>query len=83
MQALGERGKSISATGGTDHQTLAGVIANLAGLSAHVDAEVVLRAVGAVYAASVLVAGLQTVLAWRLLRLAPAASLAAPARSNP
>lgn len=26
LQALGERGKSISATGGTDHQTLAGVI---------------------------------------------------------
>ena len=36
LQALGERGKSISATGGTDHQTLAGVIAtNTAPASAH------------------------------------------------
>lgn len=62
---------------------LAGVIANLAGLSERVDAEVVLRAVGAVYAASLLVAGLQSVLAWRLLRLAPFPSQAAPARAKP
>ena len=36
LQALGEHGKSISATGGTDHQTLAGVIStNTAPASAH------------------------------------------------
>jgi FAD/FMN-containing dehydrogenase len=36
LQALGERGKSISATGGTDHQTLGGVITtNTAPASAH------------------------------------------------
>ncbi|WP_448507626.1 MFS transporter [Immundisolibacter sp.] len=53
---------------------LAGVIATLAGLSAHVDAALVRRAVGAVYVASLLVAGVQMLLAWRLLRLAPPAS---------
>ncbi len=52
---------------------LAGVIATLAGLSAHVDAALVRRAVGAVYVASLLVAGAQVLLAWRLLRLAPPA----------
>ena len=36
LLALGERGKSISATGGTDHQTLAGVIStNTAPASQH------------------------------------------------
>lgn len=49
---------------------LAGVIATLAGLSAHVDADVVRRAVGAVYAASLVVAAGQALLAWHLLRLA-------------
>jgi MFS family permease len=52
---------------------LAGVIATLAGLSAHVDAALVQRAVGAVYVASLQVAGAQVLLAWRLLRLAPPA----------
>ena len=62
---------------------LAGVIANLAGLSAHVDTGVVLQAVGAVYAASLVVAGLQSVLAWRLLRLAPASAAEATTRAQP
>jgi hypothetical protein len=51
---------------------LAGVIATLAGLSAEVDADVVRRAVGAVYMASLAVAAGQALLAWHLLRLAPA-----------
>jgi hypothetical protein len=51
---------------------LAGVIATLAGLSAQVDAALVLRAVRAVYALIAVVAALQLVMAWRLLRLVPA-----------
>jgi hypothetical protein len=36
LAALGERGKSITATGGTDHQTLAGIIStNTAGATPH------------------------------------------------
>lgn len=50
---------------------LAGVIATLAGLSTHVAPAVVQDAVGAVYRASLLVAVVQVLLAWRLLRLAP------------
>ncbi len=53
---------------------LAGVIANLAGLSAGLDAALVQRAVGAVYAASLVVALVQVLLAWHLLRLTPQAS---------
>ncbi|MGK2940935.1 MAG: MFS transporter [Immundisolibacter sp.] len=65
---------------------LAGVIANLAGLSTQVDAVVVQRAVSAVYAASLLVAAVQVLLAWRLLRAVPlqrdpAASPGAPGMS--
>ncbi len=50
---------------------LAGVIATLAGLSTHVAPAVVQGAVGAVYRASLLVAVVQVLLAWRLLGLAP------------
>jgi MFS family permease len=48
---------------------LAGVIATLAGLSTHVAPVVVQGAVGAVYRASLLVAVVQVLLAWRLLGL--------------
>ena len=56
---------------------LAGVIATLAGLSAHLDAELVRRAVGSVYQACLGVAATQVLLAWRLLRLAPQRTAAA------
>lgn len=57
---------------------LAGVIATLAGLSAQVDAALVLRAMGAVYTVIAVVAGLQLVLAWRLPRLVPTHGLGLP-----
>jgi MFS family permease len=59
---------------------LAGVIATLAGLSAHVAPDVVRAAVSAVYAASALVAVVQVLLAWHLLRLAPPNACAVDAR---
>jgi MFS family permease len=62
---------------------LAGVIAALAGLSVHLDAELVRRAVRAVYLVCLLVAVAQVSLAWHLLRLAPTRGAAMPGSPAP